>query len=375
MTTPLSAAALLISETADAIFEASLRLAELAGLPVSSWRAGDPTRTQLRTQAAKLESLDATRVEYARSSFLETATGDMLTLRATDVYNVDREGETFATPTITVNNTGGGVFEIAARGLTFSSSITGATYVNQSTVTIDSLETGVEILLEAEEGGSAGSAAADEIDTIVSPPLIGVEIVSNTASSGVDEQSDEGVRELCIASLGALSPDGAADGYEFVARNSELTGVEGITRAQASGDSADGTVTLYVGTDTAAVGAPELADIQAAIDVWAQPLCTDATVASMTPVELAITFTIVPAAPDAEDAISDAVDEYFVAWDHEDTGGLVAKDALAALARATVISATGVTPHTVVVTALGGGVVDYPLDESEFPVSGGVTLA
>lgn len=371
MTTPLSAAVLLVRQTADEIFSAALELAATLGLPVTTWRAGDPTRTQLRTQAAKLAALDEVRLEYARSAFLETATGDMLTLRASDVYNVPREEESFATPTLTVDNTGGGLYEIDVRGLTVQDSSTGATFVNQSVVTINPLATGVTILLIAEEGGSAGSVGANDIDTIVSPPLTGVTIVSNTASQGTDEQSDEGLVEDCLASLGALSPDGPADAYEYVARNAELTGVTGITRALASGDATDGTVTVYVGTTTAAVASPELADIQASIDEWAQPLCVDATVASMTPVTQHATFTITPAAPGAQAQIEAAIDAYYAAWDHTRQGGIVAKDALAALARAAVEDATGSPPYTVVVALPA---VDAAFAENEFPVRGTVVL-
>jgi hypothetical protein len=375
MATTLSAAVLLVKQTADEILAASLELCSLLGLAVTSWRVGDPMRTLLRTQARKLESLDAVRNEYARSSFLSTAEGDMLRLRARDVYNVEAEEETFATPTVTVDNAGGGYFEIDAGGLVFSSSVSGATYVNQSAVVINPLETGVDILLIAEVGGSEGSAALDDVDTIVSPTLTGVTCVTSTASAGVDAQSDEGVKEQCLASLGALSPDGPADAYEYVARNADLTGVEGITRALADGDSADGTVTVYVGTATAAVAAPELANIQAAVDIWAQPLCTDATVSSMSPITLPATFTIVPAAPGAQTQVETDIDAYYAAWDHSSTGGLVAKDALAAIVRAAVLASTGSAPHTVTVTLLGGGLVDYPLTQAQFPVRGTVTLA
>lgn len=375
MATTLSAAVLLVKQTADEILAASLELCSLLGLAVTSWRVGDPMRTLLRTQARKLESLDAVRNEYARSSFLSTATGDMLTLRAQDVYSVEREEQTFAAPTVTVDNAGGGYYEVDARGAVFSSSATGTTYVNQSAFTIDPLETGVEILLVAEIGGSEGSASADDIDTIVSPTLTGVSVVSSTASAGVDAQSDEGVVEQCLASLGALSPDGPADAYEYVARNAELTGVEGITRALAAGDSSDGTVTVYVGTATAAVAAPELADIQAAIDVWAQPLCTDATVESMAPVTLTSTFTISPAAPSAQAQVETALDAYYAAWDHTSTGGLVARDALASIVRTAVQAATGSAPFTVAVTLLGGGLTDYALTQAQFPVRGTVVLA
>lgn len=371
MTTPLSAAVLLVKQTADEIFAAALELAAAVGLPVTSWRAGDPTRTQLRTQSNKLAALDDVRVAYAESAFLETAAGDMLSLRAQDVYNVPRDAETFAAPTITIDNAGGGYYELDARGLVFSSSATGATYANQSAVTITPTTTGIVILLEAEAGGSAGSCAADEIDTIVSPPLEGVTIDSNTASLAVDEQSDTGLKDECLASLGALSPDGPVDAYEYVSKNSELTGVTGITRAVAAGDSADGTVLVYVGTTAAAVAAPELALIQAAVDTWAQPLCTDATVASMAPVTENWTFTITPASPDAQDAVEAAIDSYFAEWDYNTTGGLLARDALAAVVRAAVTSYAGTPPYTVAATL---PTADQTYTIAQFPVRGTITL-
>src|SRR5690606_29570352 len=142
----------------------------------------------------------------------------------------------------------------------------GATYVNQATVTISPFAPSTVVSVVAQEAGVGGSAGVDEIDTIVSPTMTGVTITASTAAVGSDAQSDAGLREQCLATLGALSPAGPADAYEFVARNSALTGIEGVSRAKADGDNATGTVAVYVATTTAALDAPSVAAIQAAID-------------------------------------------------------------------------------------------------------------
>jgi hypothetical protein len=372
MTTPVSVTVLLEPETADEILATLLEVGELAGLPVTTWRAGDPTRAQWRGLARKLESADAIQTELAKAAFItgpegQRAEGEWLSLRVADVYGVEREEEEFATPTIELDNAGGGVFEIDALGATFSNSLTGATYKNQLPFTIDALETGVEVLLIADEGGSAGTIGLDEIDTIVSPTLTGVVIVGNTASAGVDEQSDEGLIEQALATLGALSPNGPADAYEFVARSETLTTVAGVTRALGDGDTSDGTVTVYVATTTAALSAPNVALIQAAIDTWAQPLCTDATVVSGTAQTIPVTLTGLDS--EAQDVVEAALDTLFASIEF---AGLVARDAITSAARVAAV-AGGFPP--------GGGVgctspaVDSTLATGVFPVRGTVTLA
>ena len=104
MTTPLSVFALIARQTAAEFYTAALELAEAVGLPVSTWRTGDPTRTMLRADADAFETLDAAQAEYAKAGFLEDAEGDWLTLRAKDVYGVEREEATFATSTVTLSN-------------------------------------------------------------------------------------------------------------------------------------------------------------------------------------------------------------------------------------------------------------------------------
>jgi hypothetical protein len=370
MTTPLSVFSLIAKQTADEIFELALEVAALVGLPVSTWRVGDPTRTQFRALARKAANADEIQVELAKASFItgpegERASGEWLKLRVKDVYGVDAEEATFAAPSITLDNAGGGLFEWDTRGLVVSSSATGATFRSQSPGGINPLETGVVVSLIADVAGSAGSVGLDEIDTIVSPALTGVTIATSSAAVGSDAQSDAGLIEQALATLGALSPNGPADAYEFVARNSELTGIQGVARAQGDGDSTDGTVTVYVATATAALDGPSVAAIQAAVDVWAQPLCTDATVVSGTPQTVPVTFTLTPAHPGAQEAIESAISAYFASVDF---GGSITESALKAIAHA----ACGATLIKAVVTAPAS---DVALGAGVFPVRGTVVLS
>lgn len=374
MTTPLSVFTLVAKETADAILTKVLEVASLVGLPVDTWRVGDPTRTQFRALAKKLETSDNIRAEFARASFItgpaeERAQGDWLTLRVKDVYGVDREEDTFATPTVTLDNAGGGLYELAPRGLTVLASATGATFVNQASVTINPLETGVVVSLVAEAGGSDGSVGDDDIDTIVSPALTGVTISGSTEAAGIDEQSDAGLIEQALATLGALSPNGPVDAYEFVVRNSDLTGIEGVTRAFADGDSSDGTVTVYAATTTAALDGASVTALQDAVDVWAQPLCSLATVVSGTPQAIPITIGNVPAG--GEDVATSAIEAYMASVDFE---SVVVRDAIASAVRVALNDA-GFTISPSTPLPITNPAVDVSLGVGVFPIAGAVTFA
>lgn len=367
MTTQLSVFTLLAKQTADQIFDGVIALGRLVGLPVDSWRTGDPTRTLFRYLGEVTAQRDEVMSEYAKSGFLSTAEGDWLTLRAEDVYGVEREAETFATSTLEIENTGGGYYDLEAGGLVVSSSATGVTYVNQSDETIEPGDT-ISVTVVAQIAGSAGSAAEDEIDTIVSPAMAGVQINSSSAAVGTDAQSDAGLREQCLATLGALSPNGPADAYEYVARNSELTGVLGVTRAKSSGDNTTGIVTLYVATTTAALGAGSVADIQAAVDEWATPLCTVCTVVGATPQTQAVTLSGVPSNATNLALCQSALDAYFASVE---LGGTIARDAITSAVRVALTNAGVSFGPAIGITVPASDVV---LAADRFPVRGTVTL-
>jgi hypothetical protein len=365
--TVISVFSLIVRQTAAEFYAAALELAEVVGLPVTTWRTGDPTRTMLRADADAFETLDAVQAELAKSAFLETAEGDWLTLRAEDVFGVEREEASFATSTVTLSNAGGGLYELSPGGLIVKNSTTGTTYTNQATITVLPGPSTLSVSVVAQEAGAGGSAGVNTIDTIVSPTLTGVTITASTAAVGADAQTDAGLREQCVATLGSLSPAGSADAYEYVARNSTLTGINGVSRASASGNNATGTVTVYVATTTAALDTPTVAAIQAAVDQWATPLAIAATVQSGSPSTINVNLTLTPARPEMQDVAEAAIAEYFAGIDF---GGTIAPDAIQSAVRVAIVAAgSSVSVVNCTLPAL------TVLGASAFPVSGSVVLS
>lgn len=362
----ISVLSLIVRVTADEFLSRMLEVAEAVGLPVTSWREGDPTRTLFRADSEQLGTLEAAQVDYAKAAFLSTAEDDWKTLRAKDTYNVDRDEATFAEPSCTLSNAGGGLFELDPGGLVVSSSATGAQFENLETITILPGPSSLTVALVAKVAGASGSVGVNDIDTVVSPTLTGVTITASTAATASDAQDDPGLEADCLASLGALSPNGPADAYEYVCKNSELTGVEGITRARSSGDTTDGTVTVYAATDTAGIGAPTIAALQAACDEWAQPLCTLATVASGTPSNIPITISGVPT--NGHDEAEAAIAAYYRTVDF---GGTIYRDAITSAVRVALVAA-GKPPSGALTVSVPSS--DDTLADDEFPILSAVTF-
>lgn len=372
MTTPLAAIAQLTAETKEKLFASILDIARFVGLDVDSWRVGDPTRTLYRALAEKLETVDAVQANYAAASFLDTASGDFLALRASDVYNVPVQQATFATPTVSFRNIGGGLFVLEPGSLTVSASTTKATFINQNQIRIDPGSSGspfnlADAAFVAQVAGSSGSVVINEIDTVVTPPMPGVTITGASSAVGADAQSDPSVREACRGSLGALSPNGPFDAYEYVALNPDLTGVQGLSRAKAVGDSGDGTVTVYIAFAGSSPDGAVVAAVQAAEDVWAQPLCTDATVVAGVPRTVNYSLDVTPNLPDALATVQAGIDAYHA---QVKFGGVLARSAVASILHekfgAQVVSVTPVL--------INSADADLTLAANEFPVRGTVTL-
>ena len=362
---------LLVAETAASILETGLQLAVAVGLPVTTWRVGDPTRALFKFVAEVLGAREEIAVLYAKSAFLSTAEDDWLTVVADEVYGVERTAASPATSTITLANGGGGYYDIGGAGgvvITVASSTSGATYHSTSALTLAGLGATGTVEVEADVEGSDGSAGEDEIDTMVTS-LLGVSITASTAAVGVDAQDDSSLRAQCEATLGALSPDGPPDAYEFVACAVALTGAAEVTRAQSSADSATGDVTVWIASASGAASGASVTAVQAAIDEWATPLTVTATVAAATEVEVAVTATIsgvdLPATieADAEAAVAAMLATVPI-------GGLVARSAIISALQVLAVAA-GATSVSVALTVPAA---DVDLDDGEVATVGAVAV-
>lgn len=285
-----SLASLLVTESKAAIYARGLSVATSLGLDVTSWVAGDPTRSLYHFVSTALEAVDLQVSGYVASGFLDYAAGDWLTLLAAQVFGVTRVDATFAETTVTLTNSGGGIYVIAAGDVRVKSSLSGKTYTNATGGTLAGVST-LDLTFVADESGSGSSAGATEINTMVTA-MLGVTCSNATAAVGLDAETDSSLRDRCRAKLGMLSPNGPRDAYNFVVRSSDLTGVTDITRSRTTSDSPTGAVTVYVAGASGAVAGASVTAAQAAVEKWAAPLCITPTVSNCVGVTVAVTYQV-----------------------------------------------------------------------------------
>lgn len=371
----ISLASLLIQETKDAIFSAALGIASAIGLPVTSWQTGDPTRSLYLVLSEKLETLETIVVGFISSGFLDYASGDWLTVLAKQVYNVDRPAASYATTTETLTNSGGGIFEIGPGDLTFKNSATGKTYHNTTGGTLGGTPATLSLAVEADEAGSASSAGAGEIDTLVTT-LLGVTCTNAIAAIGIDAQDDPTLRQQCRDKLGSLSPNGPSDAYSYVARNSDLTGTTAVTRVRVYPDSDTGQVTVYLAGPSGAVSSGDLSLVQTAIATYATPLCITPIINSAASVTIDVTYTAYiyksanKTTQQAEDDIAASIESLFA--ETPIGGDIVPPATTGDLNTSQIVDAIKVYPQVFKV-AVSLPSVDTPIANNQVPALGAIT--
>ncbi len=299
-------ATLLVRQTKETIFGIALNVGEALGLPVTTWREGDPTRSTYWVLAELGEAWVATLAQFCASGFLDYAEGDWLTLLAKQGFNVDRVEATRGVCLATLTNAGGVSRTIEPRDLTFRNSTTGKTYTNTTGGTVPAGGTLPNVELEADEAGSESNAAIGEVDELVTT-VLGLSVANTTVATGLDEQPDPDLRTACREKLGALSPNGPRDGYSYFAKQS----TPGVTRTRPYDDSDTGDVLLYLAGPGGAVSSDDLALATTAVLENATPLCITPTVASATNLSIPIAYELWVYDLDGRDAdeLEEAVEE------------------------------------------------------------------
>lgn len=308
------------AETAARLLELGLQVARALGLPTTSWRTGDPEPTFLGFTAEALELRDAQLTAFIKAGFLSSAvayaneTGDQawLELMALESFGVTAPGAGFATPTITLVNGGGGNYPRLVGEITVRNSATGKTYHNTNAPAPLNAGATVTYEFEADVAGSASGVGVDELDEIVTT-MLGVTIDGNTSGYASDASTPAEIQTLCLATLGALSPNGPPDAYEYVCLTPSLTGTTEPTRAYSFASSTRGFAQVYVSSATGPVSAGGVQACQDAVERWATPLCITPTVSSAVAVTIAVAATIHGTAipSDFQAKIEAAISAYF----------------------------------------------------------------
>lgn len=227
------------------------------GVPTTGWRAGAVVRFVVALVAILMVALSRIIVTIGKSGLLEHAEADWLTLHSKDTYGVERIGETFATGTVTLENTAGGVYNPAADEIIIQCAVTKKTYRLAAFALGAGTEispTRTDVAVVAVEAGTASNVPPNAAFTFVTP-LSGVTVSESTAIIGNDAETDDALRTRDGESLDALSPNGPAGAYLAVAKlakRADGTNV-GVTRAKVSAPSSSGEVTVTVASASGAI--------------------------------------------------------------------------------------------------------------------------
>lgn len=301
MSTP-SLTSLLVQRTRAQIYAIGLEVATSVGLTVTSWVAGDPTRSAYHFLAEALEVVEGVVVNFIAAGFLDyvaaraelagtdSAAYQWLKLLAWEQYGYEVDEATYATTTVTLTNGGGGYYEPEAGDITLKSSLSGMTYRNTSGgVLASGPGTTLDVTVVADEAGSESSAGAGEIDTLVTT-MLEVTCSNAAAAIGIDAETPASVVTGCRAKLGPLSPNGPWDAYDSIATDADKTGTTNVTKSRTYADSTTGDVTQYLAGPSGAVTGPDVTAVEEAIATWVLPLCITPTIASAANKAVAITY-------------------------------------------------------------------------------------
>lgn len=277
---------LTVAESKAAIYDVLATL----GVPTTGWRSGAVVRTIVALMAVIYSAATQVMALLARAGFRELAADDWLTLTAEQVYGVTRLDATFASGTVTLTNAGGGVYVLDVGDLVVSSSVNGKSYTNTAAVNVAALST-VDVAIQAVEAGSASTAGAGDVDTMVTT-FSGVTCANAAPLIGTDEETDAALRSRCDNKLDALSPNGAAGAYAYVATTATRTDGSpiGVNRVRVSEPSSTGEVTVTVADPDGEVAAGDVTRVDSLIQSQVVPLGVTETTSTATAKAIPVTY-------------------------------------------------------------------------------------
>ncbi len=289
LTTPLTTA-----EVEEAIYG----VIEAQGTDTSSWKAGAVTRAMITGVSIVLAGVSVLVASVADAGFLSKSVTDWLTVLAREQFGVTRQSATFASGSLTLVNSGGGVFTPAIDDVTASNPLTGAEYRNTEAFSLGVGET-VSVAFAATVAGAASSSTVDKITNLVTV-LTDVSVTNPLSLIGLDEETDVQLRVRCDSKLGSLSSSGPAGAYDFAAKEAvrAADGVNvGVTRTRSVADGA-GNLTTFCATASGSVPgdeadpATDLGACRVSIEAIAETLAITHTTASAVAVSVDVVYTI-----------------------------------------------------------------------------------
>lgn len=284
------------SLVASAPYPIPVEILDIAGQPEGAivWALGE---------AESQRSAD--RQRFAESAFRSTASRNALAVISNEVYGLPARAADYATTTVTITNTSGGLYGPYAAGeLRFvnSGSDPKTIYVNVNEVTIEigPAWTSDPIDVIALEPGSDSDAATGDINALETP-LEGVTVTNPQPAYGQDEEDAESINTRIDAKIGAINRGGVDTSYESIALSGEDGGggclrIDGsrvtVTRTRVVRNDATGDVTLYVADEDGPLDGADLTVVEGEVQAFAEWVCMTVAVANVVAVPINVTYTI-----------------------------------------------------------------------------------
>ncbi len=288
---PFSLTDLLTPVERDEMVTELLSVAASVGAPTTSWQEGDPILTLLMTVGQKLSDLSKIAINITKGGFGDLLPSDeWADLWAQSRFNVVRVAATQAIGLVTLTNSSLTQYDLQPGDLIVAHATTGKTYRNTSAISILASVGLANVTIAADEPGTASNAAPSTITVVVSS-LPGVGCSNPASLLGTDKEDTPHLVARARAKLGALSPNGAKDAYNFIATTPDFSPTSSpITRTRTVADPATGFVTVYLATASGAPIAGDVAIVQTAIDNNVEPWAVTATAVAATPHTIAVTY-------------------------------------------------------------------------------------
>lgn len=284
----------------------------IQGVDTTNWKTGAVVRALITAFSIILSALSIFVSLIAKSGFLATAEGEWLEWLAEKLYGTIRVQATFATTTLTLTNSGGGLYILDIGDLIVKNTNTDALYRNTAAVTINPSSTAT-VEISAIEAGSANSALAGEITSLVTS-LPGVACTNDSPAVGTDAEELSALKIRAGESLGAASPNGPQDAYNYFAKSAvDPNGVNyGIIETQVV-PSGYGDLTVYLRSASGDVPTPTVEAIDEIFQRNCVPIPVTVDTESCFPVPIDLIFTVwIPASAGyTEQAVKDAIQQTF----------------------------------------------------------------
>jgi uncharacterized phage protein gp47/JayE len=225
-----------------------------AGFPVTSWADTSVPYVLAESNIACVLDLSNLVPQIAAGGLLELATGDWLTLLASQNYQLDRYAAKFTRRVLRLTNASGSQVSKSAGDVTVKTA-ENAEFSNDQAFVVDSGQS-VFVVFKSLVAGADGDAATDSWSMVTSLAGVTVDELAGEpliATAGADEESDAALRARCIERWSTLGAGANSDAYTYWIKNTPGC-PETVTRVQIrSHYPLPGQVTAYAGTDTAPI--------------------------------------------------------------------------------------------------------------------------